>query len=177
MEDTPLDNQWINILIILSLVAVHRMCLNHKLLNSKKSVTLIEAGYSHHNFLLDMPAGFFKLINNSKYVSYHKTAPQQHLGNRKNIIPQGNVLGGGTSINAQVYMRGRADDYNEWNEILRGNNDGVNWDWENVLPYFREMENNSRLDNKFHSKKGNLYVSDSSSVDQLSYDFIESVNL
>ena len=150
--------------------------LTHKLINSKKSVTLIEAGYSHHNFLLDMPAGFFKLINNSKYVSYHKTAPQQHLGNRKNIIPQGNVLGGGTSINAQVYMRGRADDYNEWNEILRGNNDGVNWDWENVLPYFREMENNSRLDNKFHSKKGNLYVSDSSSVDQLSYDFIESVN-
>ena len=62
-------------------------------------------------------------------------------------------MGGGTSINAQVYMRGRSDDYNEWNEILRGNNDGVNWDWENVLPYFKEMENNSRLDNKYHSKK------------------------
>ena len=99
--------------------------LTHKLLNSKKSVALIEAGYSHHNFLLDMPAGFFKLINNSKYVRYHKTAPQQHLGNRENIIPQGNVLGGGTSINAQVYMRGRSNDYNEWNEILRGNNDGA----------------------------------------------------
>ena len=149
--------------------------LTHKLLNSKNSVTLIEAGYSHHNFLLDVPAGFFKLVNNSKYATYHKTAPQKHLENRENIIPQGNVLGGGTSINAQVYMRGRAEDYDEWNEILRVNNDSINWDWEHVLPYFKEMENNSRLDNKFHSKKGSLNVSDSSSVDELSYDFIESV--
>ena len=149
--------------------------LTHKLLHYNKSVTLIEAGYSHHNFLLDTPAGFFKLINNSKYATYHKTNPQQHLGNRENIIPQGNVLGGGTSINAQVYMRGRAEDYNEWHEILRVNNDSANWDWETLLPYFKEMENNSRLDNKYHSKKGNLNVSDSLHVDQLSYDFIESV--
>ena len=118
----------------------------HKLLSSKKSVTLIEAGYSHHNFLLDVPAGFFKLINNSKYATYHKTNPQKHLGNRENIIPQGNVLGGGTSINAQVYMRGRAEDYNEWHEILRINNDNTDWDWEAVLPYFKEMENNSNLE-------------------------------
>ncbi len=149
--------------------------LTHKLLNSNKSVVLIEAGYSHHNFLLDVPAGFFKLVNDSKYATYHKTNPQKHLNNRVNIIPQGNVLGGGTSINAQVYMRGRPDDYNEWNEILRVNNDNVKWDWETVLPYFKEMENNSRLDNEYHSKKGNLNVSDSPHVDQLSYDFIESV--
>lgn len=149
--------------------------LTHKLLNSNKSVVLIEAGYSHHNFLLDVPAGFFKLINDSKYATYHKTNPQKHLNNRVNIIPQGNVLGGGTSINAQVYMRGRAEDYNEWNEILRVNNDNIKWDWETILPYFKEMENNSRLENEYHSKKGNLNVSDSPHVDQLSYDFIESV--
>ena len=149
--------------------------LTHKLLYSNKSVVLIEAGYSHHNFLLDVPAGFFKLINDSKYATYHKTNPQKHLNNRVNIIPQGNVLGGGTSINAQVYMRGRAEDYNEWNEILRVNNDNVKWDWETILPYFKEMENNSRLENEYHSKKGNLNVSDSPHVDQLSYDFIESV--
>ena len=99
--------------------------LTNKLLSANKSVTLIEAGYSHHNFLLDVPAGFFKLINDSKYATYYKTKPQNHLNGRENIIPQGNVLGGGTSINAQVYMRGRADDYNEWDEILRGNNDGA----------------------------------------------------
>ncbi len=149
--------------------------LTHKLINSKKSVTLIEAGYSHHNFLLNAPAGFFKLINNSKFATYHKTNPQKHLGNRQNIIPQGNVLGGGTSINAQVYMRGRAEDYNEWDETLRINNDNVKWDWDTVLPYFIEMENNSRFENKYHGKSGNLNVSDSPYVDQLSYDFIESV--
>ena len=151
--------------------------LTNKLLSANKSVTLIEAGYSHHNFLLDVPAGFFKLVNNSKYATYYKTRPQAHLAGRENIIPQGNVLGGGTSINAQVYMRGRAEDYNEWDEILRVNNDGAKWNWDTVLPYFKEMENNSRINNKYHSNKGNLNVSDSSHVDQLSYDFIESVAL
>ena len=151
--------------------------LTNKLLNANKSVTLIEAGYSHHNFLLDVPAGFFKLVNNSKYATYYKTRPQAHLAGRENIIPQGNVLGGGTSINAQVYMRGRAEDYNEWDEILRVNNDGAKWNWDTVLPYFKEMENNSRINNKYHSNKGNLNVSDSPHVDQLSYDFIESVAL
>ena len=151
--------------------------LTNKLLSANKSVTLIEAGYSHHNFLLDVPAGFFKLVNNSKYATYYKTRPQAHLAGRENIIPQGNVLGGGTSINAQVYMRGRAEDYNEWDEILRVNNDGAKWNWDTVLPFFKEMENNSRINNKYHSNKGNLNVSDSPHVDQLSYDFIESVAL
>ena len=145
----------------------------HKLLKANKSVTLIEAGFYHHNFLLDSPAGFFKLINDSKFATYYKTNPQQHLDNRQNIIPQGNVLGGGTTINAQVYMRGRAEDYNEWDDILRVNNDNAKWDWNTVLPYFKEMENNSRLENKYHSKEGSLNVSDSFCVDQLSYDFID----
>ena len=149
--------------------------LTNKLLNANQSVTLIEAGYSHHNILLDAPAGFFKLINDSKYATYHKTNPQKHLGNRENIIPQGNVLGGGTSINAQVYMRGREEDYNEWNDILRVNNDNVKWDWETVLSYFKEMEDNSRLKNKYHNNNGKLKVSDSQYVDPLAYDFIESV--
>ena len=101
--------------------------LTSKLLSQNKEVSLFEQGYSHHNFLLDAPAGFFKLINNSKYATYHKTSKQEHLGGRENIIPQGNVLGGGTSINAQVYMRGRERDYNEWQDILRGNNDSIGW--------------------------------------------------
>ena len=112
-----------------------------KLLSKNHKVCLFEAGYSHHNFLLDVPAGFFKIINDSKYATYHRTKPQKHLGGRENIIPQGNVLGGGTSINAQVYVRGRADDYNEWQEILRGNNDSIGWGWDDVLPYFMKSEN------------------------------------
>ena len=76
----------------------------------------------------------------------------------------------------QVGMRGRPEDYDEWDDILRVNNEGANWDWDTVLPYFKEMENNSRIENKYHSKNGNLNVSDSSHVDQLSYDFIESAS-
>ena len=147
-----------------------------KLLKNNANVTLFEAGYSHHNFLLDVPAGFFKLINDSKYATYHKTRPQEHLGGRENIIPQGNVLGGGTSINAQVYMRGRPQDYNEWQEILRVNNDSLGWSWDDVLPYFKEMENNSSLDNEYHGKTGVLKVSDSSYVNELSNDFVKTVH-
>ena len=147
-----------------------------KLLKNNANVTLFEAGYSHHNFLLDVPAGFFKLINDSKYATYHKTKPQEHLEGRENIIPQGNVLGGGTSINAQVYMRGRPQDYNEWQEILRVNNDSLGWSWDDVLPYFKEMENNSSLDNEYHGKTGVLKVSDSSYVNELSNDFVKTVH-
>lgn len=147
-----------------------------KLLESKQSVCLLEAGYSHRNFLLDVPAGFFKLLNNTKYAEYYKTSPQPHLEDKINIIPQGNVLGGGTSINSQIYMRGRAEDYNEWNEILRVNNDTTSWNWDSVLPYFKSMENNERLENKYHSKQGKLNISDSKFVNSLTYDFIESVS-
>ena len=146
------------------------------LLKNGSKVTLIEAGHSHHNFLLNVPAGFFKLLNSTKYAEYYKTNPQHHLGGKVNIIPQGNVLGGGTTINSQIYMRGREEDYNEWNKILRVNNDTVDWSWDSVLPYFKDMENNERLENKYHGKKGKLNISDSKYVHPLTYDFIDSVS-
>ena len=88
-----------------------------------RRVLLLEAGHSHRHPLLDMPPGIFKMINGSKYMRYHHTVPQEHLGGRVHDIPQGNVLGGGSSVNAQVYMRGRPSDYDEWHELLRGDND------------------------------------------------------
>ena len=86
-------------------------------------VLLLEAGHSHHHPLLDMPPGIFRMIKGSKYMRYHQTVPQEHLNGRIHDIPQGNVLGGGSSVNAQVYMRGRPSDYDEWHEQLRGDND------------------------------------------------------
>ena len=146
------------------------------LLKNNSKVTLFEAGHSHHNFLLNVPAGFFKLLNSTKYAEYHKTKPQHHLGGKINIIPQGNVLGGGTSINSQIYMRGRSEDYNEWNDILRVNNDNVEWNWETLLPYFKSMENNEKFENEYHGKKGQLNVSNSKFINPLTYDFIDSVS-
>ncbi|GLQ36200.1 glucose-methanol-choline oxidoreductase [Amylibacter marinus] len=138
-------------------------------------VLLLEAGYSNKHPLLDMPPGIFKMINGTKYMRYHKTVAQPHLNNRVHEIPQGHVLGGGSSVNAQVYMRGRPADYDDWHSELRGSNDGVDWDWNAVLPHFRNMEDNNRLNNDLHGSGGALLVSDPGHVDHLSRLFVKSV--
>lgn len=143
--------------------------------DGNRRVLLLEAGYSHHHPLLDMPPGIFKMINGSKYMTYHHTVPQPHLHDRVHDIPQGNVLGGGTSVNAQVYMRGRPSDYDEWEEILRGNNEGSSWGWSTVLKHFRRIEGNNRLSNELHGSDGPLLVSDPGYVDDVSRWFVQSV--
>lgn len=138
-------------------------------------VLILEAGHSNRHPLLDMPPGIFKLINGSKFMRYHKTTPQAHLDGRMHDIPQGNVLGGGSSVNAQVYMRGRPSDYDEWQETLQGNNDGIGWSWKDVLPHFRRMESNNRLNNERHGTDGPMLVSDPGHIDQMSRWFVQAV--
>ncbi|MCV0427632.1 MAG: GMC family oxidoreductase [Roseibium sp.] len=138
-------------------------------------VLLLEAGYSHRHPLLDMPPGIFKMIKGSKYMRYHKTVPQPHLDNRIHDIPQGNVLGGGSSVNAQVYMRGRPDDYDGWNEELRENNDNPGWAWTDVLPHFTGMEANNRLSGGLHGTSGEVKVSDPGYIDTMSRWFVQAV--
>jgi choline dehydrogenase-like flavoprotein len=146
-----------------------------RLVEAERRVLLLEAGHSHHHPLLDMPPGIFKMINGSKFMRYHRTTPQDHLDGRIHEISQGNVLGGGTSVNAQVYMRGRPSDYNEWDDILRGNNAGVRWDWEHVLPHFRGMEGNNRLYDERHNSEGPVLVSDPGYIDNVSRWFVQSM--
>src|SRR5579863_4182894 len=136
---------------------------------------LLEGGHSHRHYLLDMPPGIFKLIHGSKYMRYHQTTPQAHLGGRSHEIPQGNVLGGGSSVNAQVYMRGRPSDYDAWDEALRGENDDPGWGWKDVLPHFRGMEGNNRLHDELHGSDGPLLVSDSGHIDDVSRWFVQAV--
>ena len=138
-------------------------------------VLLLEAGHSHHHPLLDMPPGIYKMINGSTYMKYHTTVPQPHLDGRAHDIPQGNVLGGGSSVNAQVYIRGRPSDYDEWNDILRGNNDGADWSWNAVLKHFRGMEGNNRLNNDRHGVDGPLLVSDPGHVNEFSRWFVQAL--
>ena len=130
-------------------------------------VLLLEAGHSHRHPLLDMPPGIFKMINGSKFMRYHQTVPQEHLDGRVHDIPQANVLGGGSSVNAQVYMRGRPSDYDEWHELLRGDNDYPGWRWADVLPHFRGMEGNNRLHDERHGAEGPLLVSDPGHIDEI----------
>src|SRR5215213_11394309 len=138
-------------------------------------VLLLEAGHSHRHPLLDMPPGIFKMINGSKFMRYHQTVPQEHLDDRVHDIPQGHVLGGGSSVNAQVYMRGRPSDYDEWHEMLRGENDYPGWSWSDVLPHFRSMEGNNRLHDERHGVSGPLLVSDPGHINDFSRWFIQAV--
>ncbi len=138
-------------------------------------VLLLEAGHSHRHPLLDMPPGIFKMINGSKFMRYHQTVPQAHLGGRVHDIPQGHVLGGGSSVNAQVYIRGRPSDYDAWETMLCGENDNPGWGWRDVLPHFHGMEGNNRLHDARHGADGPLLVSDPGHVDDVSRWFVQSV--
>ncbi len=146
-----------------------------RLVEAGRRVLLLEAGHSHRHPLLDMPPGIFKMINGSKFMRYHATTPQEHLDGRVHEISQGNVLGGGTSVNAQVYMRGRPSDYNSWDDLMRGNNAGIRWDWDHVLPHFRGMEGNNRFFDERHNDSGPLLVSDPGHIDDVSRWFVQSV--
>lgn len=146
-----------------------------RLVGAGANVLVLEGGYSHRHPLLDMPPGIFKMINGSKYMRYHKTIPQPHLDGRQHDIPQANVLGGGSSVNAQVYMRGRPSDYDEWDTMLRGENDDPGWGWKDVLPHFRGMEGNNRLLSDLHNSEGPLLVSDPGHINDLSRWFVQAV--
>jgi len=117
-------------------------------------VLLLEAGGPDDNWLLRIPAGFVKLLSNKKYVTHYETVPQPQLDNRVLSIPQGAVLGGGSSINAQAYMRGRIRDYDEWGEM----SGSPLWSWAKILPHFRALEGNLRFNNEFHGIDGPLKV-------------------
>ena len=146
-----------------------------RLVQGGRRVLLLEAGHSHRHPLLDMPPGIFKMINGSKFMRYHRTVPQEHLGGRVHDIPQANVLGGGSSVNAQVYIRGRPSDYDQWDELLRGDNDNPGWRWGDVLPHFRAMEGNNRLCDERHRADGPLLVSDPGHINDFSRWFVQAV--
>lgn len=118
------------------------------------SVLLLEAGPKDSHPFIHMPAGFAKLTGTSHSWGY-ETVAQKGLGGKEVWYPQGRVLGGGSSINAQVYTRGHKLDYDNWADL---GNDG--WAYQDILKYFRKAEDNQRFDNEFHGQGGPLKVSD-----------------
>ena len=139
-------------------------------------ILLLEAGYHHRHPLLDMPPGVFKLLKNgSKFFKMHKSVPQEQLGGRSAEIPQGNVLGGGSTVNGQAYVRGRPSDYDEWHETLRGNNDAISWEWKEVLPHFKRLEGNQKFNDEYHGSDGKLIVSDPGYIDDMARWFVQAL--
>ncbi|MEP3428503.1 MAG: GMC family oxidoreductase N-terminal domain-containing protein [Roseibium sp.] len=121
--------------------------------NPDVEVLLLEAGgRDWHPFYL-VPAGFAKMTKGIGSWGW-STVPQKHMNDRVFRYTQAKVIGGGSAINAQIYTRGNAQDYDEWRQM---GCDG--WGYDDVLPYFRKAEDNDTFDNKYHGKGGPLGVS------------------
>ncbi len=116
------------------------------------SVLLLEAGGPDTRAEIHIPAAFSKLFQSDVDWNYH-TAPQAHLGGRRLYWPRGKTLGGSSSINAMIYIRGHRSDFDEWAAL---GCDG--WGYADVLPYFRRSEDSSRGASAYHGAGGPLRV-------------------
>ncbi len=96
-----------------------------------------------------------KLFTDRRYNWCYQTEPQAECYDRNVIAPRGKVLGGSSSINGLIYIRGQAEDFNHWRQL--GN---AGWSYDDVLPYFRRAEDNERGADDFHGAGGQLGVSD-----------------
>ncbi|MCF1709265.1 GMC family oxidoreductase N-terminal domain-containing protein [Tabrizicola sp. J26] len=121
--------------------------------NPAARVLLLEAGGRDRHPFYHLPAGFAKMTKGIGSWGWH-TVPQKHMNGMVIRYTQAKVIGGGSSINAQIYTRGNALDYDEWRQ--RG---CAGWGYEDVLPYFRKAEDNDSYDNRYHGKGGPLGVS------------------
>jgi choline dehydrogenase len=118
-------------------------------------VLLLEAGGEDRNPWIHIPIGYGKLFKNPKLNWLYESEPEPELNGRRIIQPRGKVLGGSSSINGLVYIRGQREDFDHWRQL--GN---VGWSYEDVLPYFRRAEDQQRGADEFHGKSGPLAVSD-----------------
>ncbi len=115
---------------------------------------------------MPLPAGFAKLMP-TKHLFHYKTEPQPGLDGRGRILPQGRVLGGGSSVNAMVYIRGQASDFDDWAEM-----GAEGWGYRDVLPYFKRAETNQRFAGEYHGSEGPLGVSDIGHISEMSRGFV-----
>lgn len=117
-------------------------------------VVLLEAGPADRNPWIHIPVGYFKTLHDPKIDWCYKTEPQEHLHGRSIDWPRGKVLGGSSSLNGLLYVRGQPQDYDRWAQM--GNK---GWSWDDVLPLFKRSENNERGADEFHGDQGPLNVS------------------
>ena len=116
-------------------------------------VLLLEAGGGGDDWLIRMPLGFLKALFKPGYTWPYWTEPEPHMNGRKLILPRGRLLGGSSSINGMVFMRGHSADFDRWAQM-----GASGWSYADVLPYFRKMERSWRGDSDLHGGKGPLAV-------------------
>lgn len=137
--------------------------------NPDTSVLLLEAGSRDINPYIHIPGGVGKLFGPGVNWRF-QTVPQPEMDDREIWYPQGKTLGGSSAINAMIYIRAQAEDYDAWAKM---GNEG--WDYQDVLPYFKKSEDNSRIIDEFHGQGGPQQVSDQVNPHILSTSFINAM--
>src|SRR6478752_3033933 len=136
--------------------------------NGKYSVLLLEAGPKDSNIWIHVPLGYGKLFKEKTVNWMYQTEPEPELKGRQVFQPRGKTLGGSSSINGLLYVRGQHEDYDRWRQ--RGN---AGWGYDDVLPYFKKAENQSRGADQYHGSGGPLPVSNMVVTDPLSKAFMD----
>jgi choline dehydrogenase len=131
-------------------------------------ILVLEAGPPDASFKLRMPAGFASLGDKTPYNWRYETTPQKHCNDRRMYWPRGKTVGGSSSINAMLYVRGNAWDYDHWRQL---GNQG--WSYADVLPFFKKAENNERGGDDFHGLGGPLNVADQADPSKLNEAFLK----
>jgi choline dehydrogenase-like flavoprotein len=133
------------------------------------SVCLIESGGDNNSILFKVPVGVLAHIPRPTSSNYgFKTEPQPGLNGRQGYQPRGKGLGGSSTINAMIYLRGQRQDYDGW--ALNG---ASGWSWEDVLPYFLKAEHNERGASELHAQGGPLNVMDLTSPNPFAKKFVD----
>ena len=135
---------------------------------SDGTVALLERGEQDTNRWIHIPATFFKALQ-SEDADAVISEPDASLNGNPFPVPQGHVLGGGSSVNGMIYMRGQHCDYDDWAEL----NGCTGWGFEDVLPTFKRQEKNTRLSNNFQWREGRLIVDDPATPHAVSKMMIE----
>jgi choline dehydrogenase len=118
-------------------------------------VLLLEAGGSDRNFWLKLPVGYYRTIYNPRFSRLFVTEPNEITGGRAIVWPRGRVIGGSSSINGLIFIRGQHEDFDDWERL------GANgWSYRDVLPYFRRYERYRGGESQYHGGLGEFEVSD-----------------
>ena len=137
--------------------------------DSRRRVLLLEAGPSDWRFWVQLPIGYVKTFYDRRVNWMYQSEPVPGLGGRDNYFPRGKVLGGSSSINAMVYSRGQAGDFDDWE--AEGN---PGWGWRDILPVYKRMEDHALGAGPWHGAGGPLHVSEiSGAVHPLTREFVK----
>jgi choline dehydrogenase len=136
--------------------------------SGRHRVLLLEAGGTHRRWMVDMPAGWGASAYDPAYSWMHETEPETWAGGRRIMMPRGKLVGGSSSINGMIYIRGHRQDYADW--VADG---AEGWSWDELLPHFVLTEDQQRIRNGLHGQGGPVAAYDPPAVHPVTHAMIQ----